>query len=84
MQWGNAYDKHSVLYCCVASSRQIPMLLQDTIPYVVPEIWENTLPLFNPRQYSNKSIKRATVQLGLLVVQKELRVPHPLFINFAM
>ncbi len=32
-------------------SRQIPILLQDTTPYVVTEIWENTLPLFNPGQY---------------------------------
>ena len=45
------YDKYSVLYCCVPSlSRQIPMLLQDTTPYVMPEIWENTLRLFNPGQ----------------------------------
>ncbi len=52
MQWGNAYDKHSVSYYYVASlSRQIPILLQDTTPYVLPEIWENTLPLFNPGQY---------------------------------
>ncbi len=51
MQWGNTYDKHSVSYHYVAIlSRQIPTLLQDTTPYVVPEIWENTLPLFNPGQ----------------------------------
>ena len=46
MQWGNTYDKHIVSYYCVASlSRQRPILLQDTTPYEVPEIWENTLPL---------------------------------------
>ena len=51
MQWGNTYDKHRVSYYYVALlSRQIPILLQDSTPYVVTEIWENTLPLFNPGQ----------------------------------
>ena len=27
------------------------MVMQDTTPYAVPEIWENTLPLFNPGFY---------------------------------
>ncbi len=49
---GNSYVKHRVSYYYVAIlSRQIPMLLQDTTPYVVTEIWENTLPLFNLEQY---------------------------------
>ncbi len=54
MQWGNTYDKHSVSYYFVALlSHQVSILLQDTTPYVVPEIWENTLPLFNLGQYMN-------------------------------
>ncbi len=55
-------NKHSVSYYYVASlSHQIPILLQDSTPYVVPEIWENTLPLFNPGQYTCK--RRILIQV---------------------